>query len=107
MLVGLGLMARYASTNALGRWQGGVQFEIFLEPNIAGGQIDALGQKLRNHPDIERIQFITQDQAFNLLEDMLSDEPELLAEISVESLPPSYRVVPRDAAGELIESLDA
>ena len=107
MLVGLGLMARYASTNALGRWQGGVQFEIFLEPNIAGWQIDALGQELRNHPDIERIQFITQDQAFNLLEDMLSDEPELLAEISVESLPPSYRVVPRDAEGELIESLAA
>ena len=30
MLVGLGLMARSASANALGRWQGGGQFEIFL-----------------------------------------------------------------------------
>jgi|TARA_B100001105_G_scaffold74890_1_gene59053 cell division transport system permease protein len=107
MLVGLGLMARYASTNALGRWQGGVQFEIFLEPNISGGQIDALGEELRNHPDIERIQYITQEQAFELLEEMLVDEPELLAEVSLESLPPSYRVVPRFAEGELIESLAA
>tara|TARA_B100000579_G_scaffold436636_1_gene463246 strand:- start:2861 stop:3766 length:906 start_codon:yes stop_codon:yes gene_type:complete len=107
MLVGLGLMARYASSNALGRWQGGVQFEIFLEPDIAGGQIDALGEELRNHPDIERIQFVTQDQAFALLEEMLVDEPELLAEVSVESLPPSYRVVPRIAEGEIIESLAA
>ena len=107
MLVGLGLMARYASTNALGRWQGGVQFEIFLEPSIAGGQIDALGEELRNHPDIERIQYITKDQAFGLLEEMLVDEPELLAEVSIESLPSSYRVVPRFAEGELIESLAA
>ena len=38
---------------------------------------------------------------------MLVDEPELLAEISVESLPPSYRVVPRLAEGEIIESLAA
>ena len=107
MLVGLGLMARYASTNALGRWQGGVQFEIFLEPNVEGGQADAVGEELRNHPDIERIQFITQEQAYKLLEEMLEDEPELLAEVSVESLPPSYRVVPRVAEGELIESLAA
>ena len=107
MLVGLGLMARYASTNALGRWQGGVQFEIFLEPNVEGGQTDAVGEELRNHPDIERIQFITQEQAYKLLEEMLVDEPELLAEVSVESLPPSYRVVPRVAEGELIESLAA
>ena len=105
--VGLGLMARYASTNALGRWQGGVQFEIFLEPNVEGGQADAVGEELRNHPDIERIQFITQEQAYKLLEEMLVDEPELLAEVSVESLPPSYRVVPRVAEGELIESLAA
>ena len=107
MLVGLGLMARYASTNALGRWQGGGQFEIFLEPNVEGGQADAVGEELRNHPDIERIQFITQEQAYKLREEMLVDEPELLAEVSVESLPPSYRVVPRVAEGELIESLAA
>ena len=107
MLVGLGLMARYASTNALGRWQGGVQFEIFLERNVEGGLADAVGEELRNHPDIERIQFITQEQAYKLLEEMLVDEPELLAEVSVESLPPSYRVVPRVAEGELIESLAA
>ena len=94
MLVGLGLMARYASANALGRWQGGVQFEIFLEPNIAGGQIDALGEELRNHPDVERIQYITQEQAFAMLEEILVDEPELLAEVSIESFPSSYPVVP-------------
>ena len=52
MLVGLGLMARSASSNALGRWQGGVQFEIFLQPTISGNQIDALGLELRNHPAV-------------------------------------------------------
>lgn len=107
MLVGLGLMARYASSNALGRWQGGVQFEVFLQPNISGDQIDALGAELQNHPDIERIEYFTQDQAYDLLQQMLSDDPDLVAEVSPETLPSSYRVVPRVAEGELIESLAA
>ena len=107
MLVGLGLMARYASSNALGRWQGGVQFEVFLQPNISGDQIDALGAELQNHPDIERIEYFTQDQAYALLQEMLSDDPDLVAEVSPETLPSSYRVVPRVAEGELIESLAA
>jgi cell division transport system permease protein len=107
MLVGLGLMARYASTNALGRWQGGVQFEVFLQPNISGDQIDALGQELTSHPDIERVEYFSQDQAYELLQEMLSDDPDLVAEVSPETLPSSYRVVPRVAEGELIESLAA
>jgi cell division transport system permease protein len=100
-------MARYASTNALGRWQGGVQFEVFLQPNISGDQIDALGQELTSHPDIERVEYFSQDQAYELLQEMLSDDPDLVAEVSPETLPSSYRVVPRVAEGELIESLAA
>ena len=107
MLVGMGLMARYASNNALGRWQGGVQFEVFLQPEISGDQIDAIGQELRTHPDIERIEFFSQEQAYALLEEMLSDDPDLVADVSPETLPSSYRVVPRVAEGELIESLAA
>ena len=107
MLVGLGLMARSASSNALGRWQGGVQFEIFLQPTISGNQIDALGLELRNHPDIERIEFVTQKEAHELLQEILVDEPEVLKEVAPESLPASYRIVPRQTEGELIESLAA
>ncbi|MFT7647815.1 MAG: cell division transport system permease protein [Candidatus Poriferisodalaceae bacterium] len=105
MLVGLGLMARYASTNALGRWQGGVQFEIFMHPDISGDQIDALGQELSIHPDIENFQLLTQDDAYVLLQEMLADDPDLVNEVSPDSLPPSYRVVPVEADGDLIESL--
>ena len=105
MLVALGLMAQYASSNALGRCQGGVQFEVFLQPNISGAQVDALGEELLNHPDVERIEFFTQEQAYELLKEMLSDDPDLVAEVSPATLPSSYRVVPRVAEGELIESL--
>ncbi len=107
MLVGLGVMASYAGGNALGRWEGGVQFEIFLQPNISGDQIDAIGAELQNHPDIDRIEFFSQEQAYELLAEMLPDDPDLVAEVSPQTLPASYRVVPRVAEGELIESLAA
>ena len=50
---------------------------------------------------------LTQDDAYALLKEMLADDPDLVNEVSPESLPPSYRVVPVDADGELIESLAA
>ena len=75
MLVGLGLMVWICKRQCAWSLAGRRPVRNFsLRAEHCWGQIDALGQELRNHPDIERIQFITQDQAFNLLEDMLSDE---------------------------------
>lgn len=105
MLVGMGLMARYASGNALGRWEGGVQFEVFMQPTSTLNQIDAVGQELLAHPDIDRIEFLSQAQAAELLRQSLEGKPELLAAVTDESLPASYRVVPRTPQAELIESL--
>ena len=107
MLVGMGLMAGYASSNALGRWEGGVQFEVFLHPQIDGSQIDALGIELQTHPEIDRIEFFSADEAYALVSQQMSDQPELLAQVSPEALPASYRVVPRSVEAELIESLAA
>ena len=105
MLVGMGLMARYASGNALGRWEGGVQFEVFLQPDSTPNQIDIIGQELTSHPDIERVEFFSQADAAALLRQTLESQPELLAEVAEDSLPSSFRVVPRTPQAELIESL--
>ncbi len=107
MLVGMGLMARYASGNALGRWEGGVQFEVFLQPDSTPNQIDIVGDELISHPDIDRVEFFSQTEAAALLRQTLTGQPELLAAVSEESLPSSYRVVPRTPQAELIESLAA
>ncbi|WP_419912524.1 cell division protein FtsX [Candidatus Poriferisodalis sp.] len=107
MLVGMGLMAGYASGNALDRWEGGVQFEVFMDPQIDPSQIDALGLELETHPEIDRIEFFSSEEAYGLVSQQMADQPELLAQVSPEALPPSYRVVPRSVEAELIESLAA
>ncbi len=107
MLVGMGLMAGYASGNALDRWEGGVQFEVFLNPQIDLSQRDALGLELQTHPEIDRIEFFSAEEAYALVSQQMADQPELLAQVSAEALPASYRVVPRSVEAELIESLAA
>ncbi|WP_419841923.1 cell division protein FtsX [Candidatus Poriferisodalis sp.] len=107
MLVGMGLMAGYASGNALDRWEGGVQFEVFLTPQIKPSQLDALGIELLSHPDIDRIEFFSAEEAYALVSQQMADQPELLTEVSPDALPASYRVVPRSVESELIESLAA
>lgn len=105
MLVGMGLMARYASGNALGRWEGGVQFEVFLNPDITGDQLDAAGLALTEHPEVERVEFFSKQDAYALLAQTLDEAS--IAQIEPDDLPASYRVVPTSANAPLIESLAA
>ena len=43
VFVGSAVLARQAVANASTRWQGGVEFIIFLDPDIQGAQADSIG----------------------------------------------------------------
>ena len=104
-LVGSAFQVRYAVNNATARWQGGIEFIIFLDPEIPGGQLDAIGNALQTHPDVRSARYVTQDEAYDEFVRLFADTPELAENITAEVLPSSYRVVPRIADGQLIDSI--
>ncbi|MCP3934494.1 MAG: ABC transporter permease [Actinomycetia bacterium] len=104
MLVGGVLLASQAVDNATERWEDGVEFIVFLDPEITGVQSDSIGQELANHPDIERFSYFGKADAYD---EFVAFFPDFAETVEPESLPPSYRIVPRDASADVIASLAA
>ncbi len=102
LFVGGTLLARDAVENSTARWQDGVEFIVFLEPNIPGDQVDSLASELQQHPDIASFTYFDQNMAYEEFKTLL---PDFAEDVTPDMLPTSFRVVPREADGDLISSL--
>jgi cell division transport system permease protein len=104
-LVGAGMMLRYGVANATERWEGGIEFVVFMSPEATGEQIDAMQVDLDENPSVDGFEYFDQDQAFDEFKKLFSDSPELIETVQPEILPSSYRVVPVEKDAAAIEDL--
>jgi cell division transport system permease protein len=92
-LAGALLMKQAVSKQAI-RWQHGVELAIFLNPNVTTSQRAALNRELAAMPDIRKLTFVDKPAAYNEFKVMFGDQPDLVSAVSVNDMPPSFRVVP-------------
>ena len=104
-LVGASLMLRSGVENATRRWQGGIEFVIFLRTDATQQQIDSIADGLEQSPEVERVVFVNQQEAYAEFTTLFADSPELIDSISAEDLPPSFRVEPVNKDVDAVESL--
>ena len=104
-LVGASLMLRQGVQNATRRWQGGIEFVVFLNPGATPEQIAAVGQDLKDSPEVEKITYVDQQASYEEFKSLFADSPEMVSTVTPEILPPSYRVVPVDKDAKAVETL--
>jgi cell division transport system permease protein len=104
-LVGAALLLRQGVDNATGKWRGGIEFEVFVNADATPEQEELIGTQLQNHPDVQRVQFVSQEEQYRQFKVLFHDTPEYIENVSAEVLPPSYRVVPRVADVTVIRAL--
>jgi cell division transport system permease protein len=104
-LVGVALMARQGVERATQRWQDGVEFIVFVAPDAETEQLNAVRQSLDDNPEVERVTFFDQEQAYKEFSEMFADSPDMLETVTPDVLPPSYRVVPVNAESDAVEEL--
>ncbi len=104
-LVGGALLLRQGVDNATARWQGGIEFEIFLNPDVAPDQSEAVARELNARPEVERVQFVSQEEAYEEFQVLFHNRPEFLENVGPADLPPSYRVVPAVSDADAIDAL--
>ena len=59
-LVGASLMLRQGVQNATRRWQGGIEFVVFMKPNATQEQTDSVKKDLQDNPQIQRFTYVDQ-----------------------------------------------
>ncbi len=103
-LLGVALLLQKGVSNATDRWEDGVEFIIWIQPDISENQRGLIETDLENSTGIETYRYVDQEEAlreFN--EDFFPENPEITQLVTVDVIPPSYRVVPAQLNAEAIE----
>jgi cell division transport system permease protein len=104
-LVGFSMMVSQGVRNATQRWQGGVEFVVFLNPTATEDQIASVGQDLEDSPDVENVTYVDKAGAYEEFKRLFADSPEMQEAVEPEILPPSYRVVPVNKDADTVTAL--
>ena len=103
-LLGVALLLQKGVNNATDRWENGVEFIVWVQPDITENQKNLLQTDLDNSTGISSYRYVSQEEAlkeFN--EDYFPDNPEITQLVTADVIPSSYRVIPSQLNAEAIE----
>jgi cell division transport system permease protein len=101
-LVGGAMLLKQGVTRATIQWRGGVELSIFLKPDVADNQVNAIKQQLTTMPEVKKFKYVDQDEAFVEFKQIVNVK-DYNDVVTAKDLPPSFRIVPRRA--ELVDSI--
>jgi cell division transport system permease protein len=93
--------------NATRRWEGGIEFVVFMRADAEQSQLDAIEALLNESQgnEIDSWVFVDKDQTFDEFKEYFAGDQELLDTISVDTMPPSFRIRPTDPNAGAVEAL--
>lgn len=70
----------------------GMDWLVFMDPGASADQIEGVGQALLPMTEIERLTYVDSDAAYDEFQTLFADDPDALAELSIDEVPTSFRV---------------
>ncbi|MGH9068897.1 MAG: permease-like cell division protein FtsX [Acidimicrobiales bacterium] len=96
-LVGAALLLNQGVSSAVGKWKGGVDLIVFMQPKASTSQIQAIGTEVKSNPQVKSSHYVNQSASLAEFKRQFANQPDFLNVITAKQLPPSYRIVLRDA----------
>lgn len=97
-------LVNYAVDNATARWEGGIEFVIWMNPDASAEQ-DANIRNSLESPAISSFAYVDQDATYAEFVELFADTPEMYEVVTPEILPPSYRVIPTNPDADVVQEL--
>jgi cell division transport system permease protein len=104
-LFGSALLLRQGVENANDKFKGGIEFIVYLQPEITNEQKDSIQKDLESNPDVDHADFVNQDQTYEEFKRLFANSPQLVETVTPDILPPSFRVAPRIQDPEVVKAL--
>lgn len=107
LMLGGVLIARAQVEQLKDSWYGTTHVAAYVSQEATAEQAAAIGAALDSNPIVEEALFESQEQAYENFREQFADSAELLAEVSQDQLPRSWRVklYEPDRGAELVEAL--
>ncbi|MEA2685551.1 MAG: cell division transport system permease protein, partial [Actinomycetota bacterium] len=96
-LVGGALLVKRGVDRATVQWKDNVELSIFMKPDASAPESDAIDRQLKAMPEVKRYHYVSKPEAFEEFRKIFANEPDVRDSLTVEQIPPSYRVVPKQA----------
>lgn len=104
-LVGASLLLRQAVENATQQFRAGVEFIVYMQPTATPEQIESVRRDLTESPQVERVTYFTQEDAYAEFQELFRNSPQMVAGVTPADMPSSFRVVPVEKDTEVIRAL--
>lgn len=105
-MLGSAFIMRTGVGEATGRWSDDVQINVFMLDNSTADQRAEIERSIEANPEIELVSFVSQEEAFELLQEAFrEDSPELLEGLTAADLPVSYRIRPLTNDADVVSSI--
>jgi len=104
-LLGVGLLVFRSVEQATERWQGDIEFIVFMNADASEAQNEAIVSILDNNNEVRKWDYYDQDRAFEEFLELFADNQTMRDSVTKEVLPPSYRVTPTNVAPDVVAGL--
>ncbi len=104
-LLGAALLIQQGVNGLQTRFKDDVEFIIWIKQDATDEQIQSVERALDESPVVESSVFINLTQTFSEFEEYFAESPEVLAAVTPEDLPTSFRVVPVNPDLSVVEQL--
>ena len=96
-LVGGALLVKRGVERATIQWRGNVELSIFMKPEASQAELDAVARQLAAMPEVKKTRYVGKAEAYDEFRQIFANEPDLRDSLTVDQVPPSYRVAPKQA----------
>lgn len=104
-IVGTAVLVRQGAQNMTKRFEGGVEFIVFVDADITQAQLDAVEADLERNPGVKRIDYIDVEETWADFRRLFKDDETMLENVLKTDLPTSFRVEPVDKSVESVQEL--
>ncbi len=104
-IVGTTVLVRQGAQNMTRQFEGGVEFIVYVEPDITEAQLAAVEADLDANTDVERTEYVNRDKTFALFRELFKDNDVILRNVRATDLPTSFKVEPKDKTASNVSEL--
>ena len=104
-IVGTTVLIRQAAANLTQRYSEGVEFIVYVEPEVTDAQLGDLRDSLEGNPQVREIEYIDRDETYAEFQDLFAGQDTMLENTRPEDLPTSFRVKPKDSSVDSVQAL--
>ncbi|MGH9190139.1 MAG: cell division protein FtsX [Acidimicrobiales bacterium] len=96
-LVGGALLVKRGVDRATVQWKGNVELSIFMKPDAAPSESEAVNRQLESmrSREVKSFRYMDKVAALEEYRSIFANDPDVRDVLTIETIPPSYRVVPQ------------